>query len=45
MFLEEIIVFNLIKDDFDENLEDIINSINSILNEDKKQEKENEMEK
>lgn len=38
-------MFNLIKDDFDENLEDIINSINSILNEDKKQEKENEMEK
>lgn len=30
-------MFNLIKDDFDENTDDILNSINKILNEDNKQ--------
>lgn len=30
-------MFNLIKDDFDENTDDILNSINKILNEDDKQ--------
>ncbi len=33
-------MFNLIKDDFDENVDDIINSINKIL--DKKEEEEKE---
>lgn len=30
-------MFNLIKDDFDENMDDIINSINEILNEEIKE--------
>ena len=29
-------MFNLVKDDFDENLDDIMNSINKIINDEKK---------
>lgn len=36
-------MFNLIKDDFDENVDDIINSINKIL--DKKEEEEKDIDK
>ena len=28
-------MFNLVKDEFDENMDDILNSINKLLNEDK----------
>ena len=33
-------MFNLIKDDFDENMEDIMNSINKILEEENKENKD-----
>lgn len=33
-------MFNLIKDDFDESLEDIMNSVNKILENDEKKEDE-----
>ena len=35
-------MFNLVKDDFDENMDDIINSINKILEDDKEEEKKEE---
>ena len=35
-------MFNLVKDDFDENMDDIMNSINKILNEEDKEEKNKE---
>lgn len=31
-------MFNLVKDDFDENMDDIMNSINKILNEEDEEE-------
>lgn len=33
-------MFNLVKDDFDENMDDIINSVNRILNEKEENEEE-----
>ena len=35
-------MFNLVKDDFDENIDDIMNSINEILNNEDKAEKKEE---
>ena len=35
-------MFNLIKDDFDENIDDIMNSINKILDEKENEEKKKE---
>mgnify|MGYP004629948105 FL=1 len=35
-------MFNLIKDDFDENMDDIMNSINKILDEKENEEKKKE---
>ena len=34
-------MFNLVKDDFDENMNDIMNSINKILENEEKEEEEN----
>ena len=42
---EEFNVFNLVKDDFDENLDDIMNSIDKILNEVEIKEEKKEEEK
>ena len=35
-------MFNLVKDDFDENMDDIMNSINKILDEEDKEVKKEE---
>lgn len=41
MYLEgELKMFNLIKDDFDESLEDIMNSVDKILNEENNKEEQ-----
>lgn len=32
-------MFNLVKDDFDENMDDIMNSINKIINDEKEENK------
>ena len=37
-------MFNIVKDDFDENMEDIMNSINKILNEEEENNKEEKKE-
>lgn len=37
-------MFNIVKDDFDENMEDIMNSINKILNEEEENKKEEKKE-
>lgn len=38
-------MFNLIKDDFDDNIEDIMNSVNKILENDNEKEEANNIEK
>jgi uncharacterized spore protein YtfJ len=42
---EEKKMFNLVKDDFDENSDDILNSINKMLEKNKKEKEEEKKEK
>ena len=38
-------MFNLVKDDFDENMDDIMNSINKIINDENEEKEENKKDK
>ena len=38
-------MFNLVKDDFDENMDDIMNSINIIINDENEEKEENKKDK